>query len=276
MAGKSDWYEAMPPPVRVATAPHGRHAPIQAQLVESHPMRVRVAIGENHESPGPVTLHRRECTLEVFGPSGLVDANPCAQRALPGGDPLAQAGERTRIGIRQDGDQTDVRHQFVHQLQALGKDLLAERTDSGDVAAGPRHRHRETHDDRVVDARRDDGHGARRILDSHRCGRKRSDEHIGFEPQQLLCQRRQAVELAVGRPDFEDELLTLDVPELLHAQPERLENRPLHTPIDRRLDQDSDARLAARHLREADARQCKEGEQRRAGRPAPQPTIRIE
>ena len=62
----------------------------------------------------------------------------------------------------------------------------------------------------------------------HRRGGKCGDQHIGLEPAAIPSPApRQAIELALGRPDVENDVLTLDVPELAQLLAEWIENRLL-------------------------------------------------
>ena len=131
-------------------------------------MRVRVAVSEHDEASDLIARHCRKHALEFVRPTGLINTDLGAEHALPFDDPASRPALPTpALGLIR----TPIRRAFGTSSCTSCRRLATtspDQTDAGDVAAGARHRHREAHVDRVVDALRHHGHGVGRILGNQR------------------------------------------------------------------------------------------------------------
>ena len=126
----------------IATAPDGRHSPLQAELVEPDPIHVRVGVGEHDQAADAVARHGRERTVEFVRHAGFVDADPDAERRLPLGNAAFELDTRHRVGVEQDPDPPRAGYELANELQALGDQLSGPAADARDVAARASQRRR--------------------------------------------------------------------------------------------------------------------------------------
>jgi hypothetical protein len=126
-----------------------------------------------------------------------------------------------RVGrIDQHSDDGRIGHQFMQQPKPLSHQLGGQNRNTRDVAAGPIQARYEAELDRVNASREGDWNCRGRGLGS-KCWRDAGSGNHGYlTTNQIGCQGRQSVILALRRTVFDRDVLALDVADLSQTLPE--------------------------------------------------------
>src|SRR6185295_4640575 len=111
----------------------------------------------------------------------------------------------------QDRDEGDPRQTFPEQLQVLGYQLRPQEGGPREIATGSGEAGHEAVSDRVAHGGRDDGDRLGRLPCG--AGRRGSEGHdeIGLEADELGSQIRKTLDVSVGGPVLDQDVVTLDM-----------------------------------------------------------------
>jgi hypothetical protein len=115
--------------------------------------------------------------------------------------------------ISQDSDARNSRDHFLREFKPLARQSNGEIRNARYVAARPCQACDESPTDWIARPGHDNGNTARRLLGRGHDGIPDCQDHIDAQPDQLSQKFGNPVELAIGRPVFDDEILTLHVAE---------------------------------------------------------------
>ena len=103
------------------------------------------------------------------------------------------------------------REELLEQLKAFGDQFRAKERGPRDVPSGPCEAGHEPVTDRVPHTHPDDWDRGRRLLCSTGAGRRSRDGEIALETRQFSRQSWEPLDLSIGRPVFDEDVLTLHV-----------------------------------------------------------------
>ena len=170
--------------------------------------------------------HVREGPVEVLRTSRLNHLQPhteCPRRDVCCVESVLLGTVGHGIWLQKQGDATHLRNGLLEQFQRLADDLLLDEGQTCDIAAGPRKAGDEPFRHRIANGSEDDGEGRRRLLGGQ-SGEGASGGHddIDLERNQLGRKSGEPLGLPCGIPVFDQEVTTLDVPEVTQSLKEGL------------------------------------------------------
>src|SRR5262249_12813364 len=107
--------------------------------------------------------------------------------------------------------------ELEQELEAVGRQLGREKTDTGQVAGWPREARNETDADRVITGHEDNGDGRRCRFDREYGRRSGRSDHGNLAANEIGGQFRQSINLILGPAVYDCHVLALDVAALFQA-----------------------------------------------------------
>src|SRR5262245_44609026 len=189
-------------------------------------------IGHYEECSHALFGHRRECAVELVGTSSLQQLKLHSQR--PGRDLQFPYEERLdRIGrVRKDRHSVYLGDGLLEQLQPFASYFRADAVGQPcDVPARARQARDEPEPNRIgTTGNHDDGDRLGGVLGCRHSLCPLGHDDVHFEPDQLDREVGQPVEPARSGSIVDDDILTLNPPELAQRLPERVEVGPRKYP----------------------------------------------
>ena len=123
---------------------------------------------------------------------------------------LCLTSVRRQLGLIQHGHAPRRRKSLLEQLEPFAAELHVDGGQPGRIAAGPGKARRKAHTDWVRNDREHDRDGSRQFRHHSRTGQGRGKDDLRFELNELTGKRLVSIELPLGVPHVDRQILALD------------------------------------------------------------------